>query len=61
MKDLKGEEATYMILPLKIKIHHKFTRGVSSWCNSKSDGLQNRSTRVRTPVALLRLLSGKYP
>ena len=24
-------------------------------------GLRNRSTRVRTPVALLRLLSGKYP
>ena len=27
----------------------------------KSDGLQNRSTRVRTPLALLRSLSGKYP
>ena len=34
--------------------------GVSSWCNGKSDGLQNRSKRVRTPVALLRSLSGKY-
>ena len=30
--------------------------GVSSWCNG-----YNRSTRVRTPVALLRSLSGKYP
>ena len=27
----------------------------------KSDGLRNRSERVRTPVALLRSLSGKYP
>ena len=35
--------------------------GVSSWCNSSSDGLRNRSKRVRTPVALLRSLSGKYP
>ena len=26
-----------------------------------SDGLQNRSERVRIPVALLRSLSGKYP
>ena len=26
-----------------------------------SDGLRNRSTRVRTPVTLLRSLSGKYP
>ena len=29
----------------------------NEWCN----GLRNRSTRVRTPVALLRSLSGKYP
>ena len=35
--------------------------GVSSWCNGWSDGLQNRSKRVHTPVALLRSLSGKYP
>ena len=27
----------------------------------KSDGLRNRSPRVRTPVALLRSLSGKIP
>ena len=27
----------------------------------KSDGLRNRSTRVRTPVALLRSFSRKYP
>ena len=27
----------------------------------KSDGLRNRNKRVRTPVALLRSLSGKYP
>ena len=27
----------------------------------KSDGLQNLSKQVRTPVALLRSLSGKYP
>ena len=35
--------------------------GVSSWRNGYSVGLRNRSTRVRTPVALLRSLSGKYP
>ena len=35
--------------------------GVSLWCNGKSDGLRDRRTRVRTPVALLRSLSGKYP
>ena len=35
--------------------------GVSSWCNGYSDGLRNRCTRVCTPVALLRSLSGKYP
>ena len=34
--------------------------GVSSWCNGLSDGLQNHSKRVRTPVALLPSLSGKY-
>ena len=32
-------------------------KGVSSWCN----GLRNCSKRVRTPVALLCSLSGKYP
>ena len=31
------------------------------WCNGFSDGLRNRSKRVRTPVALLRSLSGNYP
>ena len=35
--------------------------GVSSCCNGLSDGLRNRRTRVRTPVTLLRSLSGKYP
>ena len=35
--------------------------GVSSWCNGSRDELRNRSTRVRTPVALLCSLSGKYP
>ena len=35
--------------------------GVSSWCNSLSDGLRNRSKRVRTPVALLHSLLDKYP
>ena len=34
--------------------------GVFSWCNGLSDGLRNRRKRVRTPVALLRSLSGKY-
>ena len=29
-------------------------KGVFSWCNGSSAGLRNRSTRVRTPVALLR-------
>ena len=36
-------------------------QGVSSWCNGYSDGLRNRSTRVRSPVLLLCSLSGKYP
>ena len=40
---------------------HNTIMGVSSWCNGYSDGRRNRSTRVRTPVALLRSLSGKYP
>ena len=30
-------------------------------CNCYSDGLRDRSKRVRPPVALLRSLSGKYP
>ena len=34
---------------------------MSSWCNGESDGLLNRSKWVRTPVTLLRSLSGKYP
>ena len=33
----------------------------SSRGNGQSDRRRNRSTRVRTPVALLRSLSGKYP
>ena len=41
--------------------HQKDVKGVSSWRNGLSDGLRNRSTWVRTPVALLRSLSGKYP
>ena len=32
--------------------HRKIMEAASSWCNSYSDGLRNRSTRVRTPVAL---------
>ena len=36
-------------------------RGVSSCCNGLSDGLQNWSMRVHTPVALLHSLSDKYP
>ena len=39
----------------------KIICGVSSWCNVWSAGLQNRSKRVQTPVALLRSLSDKYP
>ena len=31
-----------------------------SWCNGYRAGLRNHSTRVRTPIALLRSLSGKY-
>ena len=38
---------------------------IRGWCPHgvmvKSDGLRDRSKRVQTPVALLRLLSGKYP
>ena len=52
-------------LPIYLSIYlinnKRKNEGVSSWCNDKSDGLQNRSKRVRTPVALLRSLSGKYP
>ena len=32
---------------------------VSLWCNDKSNGLRNRSKRVRTPIMLLHSLSGK--
>ena len=35
--------------------------GVSSRCNSYSDGLRNRSKRLRILVALFCSLSGKYP
>ena len=38
-----------------------FPWGVSSGSNCLSDGLWNRSKRVRTPVTLLRSLSHKYP
>ena len=33
---------------------------MSSGCNGESDGLWNRSKRVRTPVTLLSSPSGKY-
>ena len=44
-------------------IYHKTqtNRDVFWWCNSQSAGLRNRSKRVRTPAALFRLLSDKYP
>ena len=35
-------------------------RGGVTWCNSKSDGLRNRSKPVRNLVALLRSFSDKY-
>ena len=35
--------------------------GILSMYIDDFDGLRKRSTRVRTPVALLRSLSGKYP
>ena len=45
--------------------HNTAAVRVSSWCNGLNDGLRNRSKRVRTPVrtpvTLLRSLSGKYP
>ena len=45
----------YLYLPRQNEL------GVSSLCNGYSDGLGNRSKRVRTPVALLRSLSDEYP
>ena len=42
---------------IKTKFIGECPRGVMV----KSDGLRNRSKRVRTPVTLLRLLSSKYP
>ena len=45
---------------LSLSISQLVCRWVSSWCYGWSDGLRNRSKRVRTPVALLRSLSGKY-
>ena len=41
--------------------YYQKIKGMSSWCNGKSDGQRNRSKRVRTPVALFRSLSGKIP
>ena len=49
-----------MIVKL-IEMKFLINSGVSSWCNGLSNGLRNRSKRVRTPVAILRSLSGKYP
>ena len=43
------------------KKHIELQGGVFSWCNGYSDGLRNRCNRVRTSVALLRSLLGKYP
>ena len=43
------------------RLNRKLKVGMSSWCNSWNAGLQNRSKRVRTPVALLCSLSDKYP
>ena len=36
-------------------------KGVSLECNGESNGPRNRRKRVRTLVALLRLLTDKYP
>ena len=55
---LKGLPPNFKLFATVITQKNK---GVSSWCNGSSDGRQNRSKRVRTPVALLRSLSGKYP
>ena len=52
---------TFMYSYIAKGIIIQYIMGVSSWCNGQSDGLRNRSTRVRTPVGLLRSLSGKYP
>ena len=53
----------YYLLPnstsIKLVITN-FNRGCPCGVNSLTDGLQNRSTRVRTPVVLLHSLSGKY-
>ena len=43
-----------------LRIFMKIMTGVSSRCNGQRDGLRNCSKCVRTPVALLRSLSGKY-
>ena len=58
--------SAYYILSISLKMttdngKRLGVKGVSSWCNGQRDGQRNRSKRVRTPVALLRSLSGKCP
>ena len=51
-----------MIISISDTLNHiTVCRVMSSWCNGWSNGLQNHSKRVCTPVMLLRTLSGKYP
>ena len=49
------------LLSIHKKCVHVFFQKYNLWYNGYSHGLQNRSTRVRTLVALLRSLSDKYP
>ena len=51
----------FSFLHFTLNLLRLFCGEVSAWCNGLSDGLRNRSKRVRTPVSLLRSLSGKYP
>ena len=45
----------------KRTLHTSAHSVVPSWCTGQSDGLQIRSKRARTPFALLRSFSDKYP
>ena len=58
---IKGQRRWQSLFQQSIYMCTKKIQVVSSWCNVWSDGLRNCSMRVRTPVTLLRSLSGKYP
>ena len=49
------------IRPLTYHLTNQQRKVVSAWCNNYNSRLRNRSKRVRTQVAILRLLSDKRP